>query len=396
VNLTLARFGVVALGLILAWRIVQVNAVLYDDSGRPRLPTAPAAAPGSGAPEREMLLGVLRENPAQAAALLMLAREHEKESRGDEARRAYQLAYQLAPLDREVLGAAAAFYLRRGEVAAALLVLDRLVENFPETRERAFPVLAEVLGSRQHAQAWNAVVARAPEWLGPFIVATCRRAADPSLLVPLFLKRVVAGKAAPAETACLVDGLRAAGRFEEAYQVWLNTLPRERLADVGYVFNGNFEYHPSGVGFDWMLPKQPEREVGHVTDLAPASGAVGKRALRASYNGKRQSGSAAAQYLALAPGRYVLGGFARPHAMTVGRGVQWTLRCVNGGKPRAAIAASERFTGSSEWRRFVFDIEVPADCRGQVLQLEPAGADDGPAFVGGTVWFDDLLLRRRR
>jgi hypothetical protein len=214
--------------------------------------------------------------------------------------------------------------------------------------------------------------------------------------VPLFLKRVAAGRATAPETACLVDSLRAAGRVEEAYQVWLNTLPRERLGDVGFVFNGNFEYLPSGIGFDWTLAKQPEREVGHVADIVQASGAVGKRALRVAYNGKRQTGNAAAQQLALAPGRYEMGGFGRPHQMSVGRGVQWVVRCSAAGKPRASIGASERFTGSSEWRRFIFEVDVPAGCRGQVLQLEPVGADEGPAFLGGTVWFDDLLLRRLR
>lgn len=394
-SLTLARFGVVAIALLLAWRIVHVNAVLYDDTGRPRLP-APAATLGPGASELDLLRGVLRENPSQAGALLMIARAEEQVSDWDAARRAYQTAYRLAPLDREVLAAAAGFFLRRGEVADALVLLDRLVEKFPDARAGAFPALAEVLAAPQYAQAWNAIAARNPEWLGAFIVATCRRSADPSPLVRLFVARAAAGKAAPAETACVVDRLRGANRFEEAYQVWLNTLPRERLADVGYVFNGNFEYAPSGVGFDWILPRQPEREVGHVADLVPAAGAVGRRALRVSYNGKRQSGNAAAQYLTLPAGRYELGGFGRPSAMTVGRGVRWALRCVSGAKPQAPIAASERFVGSSEWRRFVFDIDVPAGCAGQVLQLEPVGADDGPAFVGGTVWFDDLMLRRRR
>jgi hypothetical protein len=395
VNAALARFGVLAIGLVLAWRIVQVNAVLYDDTGRPRLPAIAAPTPGSGATEAELVRGVLAANPTDAGALLMLAREHERQSRWEEARRSYALAWQLAPLDREVLGAAAGYFLRRGEIAAALDALDRLAENFPEAREPAFAALAGVLASPQHAEAWSAVAARNPGWIGPFIVATCSGSADPSFLVPLFLRRAASGKAAPAETACIVDRLRAAGRFDEAYQVWLNTLPRERLADVGFVFNGNFEYAP-GAGFDWMLSRQPEREAGHVADIVYASGAIGKRALRVSYNGKRQGGNPVAQYLALPPGRYEMGGFGRSSGMTVGRGVQWTVRCLDAGKPRAQVAASERFTGASEWRRFVFDLEVPPGCEGQLLQLEPVGADEGPAFVGGTVWFDDLLLRRRR
>jgi hypothetical protein len=33
---------------------------------------------------------------------------------------------------------------------------------------------------------------------------------------------------------------------------------------------------------------------------------------------------------------------------------------VSEGKPGARIAESERFTGSSEWRRFIFDVTVAA------------------------------------
>jgi hypothetical protein len=40
-------------------------------------------------------------------------------------------------------------------------------------------------------------------------------------------------------------------------------------------------------------------------------------------------------------------------------------------------------------------VTVPESCRAQVLQLEAVGIDEGPAYVSGTAWFDDLLLRRR-
>lgn len=388
------RFAILALSLVLLWRIIHVNAVLYEDTGRPRLPALPAFGESAAASQREAFVEVLRENPAQVAALLMLAREYERDSNTQEAARAYNAAVELAPNDREVLGAAAEFFLRSGNVGEALVLLGRLVDNFPQSRESAFPVLGQILASRRHTQAWDAVVARDQNWIGAFILASCNRGVDPSILAPLHMRRVASGKAAPAETACLVDRLRLAGRWAQAYQVWLNTLARERLADVGFVFNGGFEYAPSGIGFDWMPSKRPEREAGHVVDISTTLGAVGKRALRVSYNGKRQAGNAIAQFLALAPGRYQLSGLGRPEGMKLGRGVQWTLRCVSEGKPEAPIARSERFLGSGEWRRFAFDVTVAASCPGQILQLEPAGADEGAAYLAGTVWFDDLVLRR--
>ena len=80
--------------------------------------------------------------------------------------------------------------------------------------------------------------------------------------------------------------------------------------------------------------------------------------------------------------------------MTLGRGVQWTIRCVAEGRPGPAIASSERFIGSSDWQPFGFDVTIPQGCQGEILQLEPAGPEGSVAFAGGTVWFDDLVLRR--
>ena len=115
----LVRAGIVAIALVIAWRIVQVNAVLYEDTGRPRLPAPRSGVLGNSDSEAEALAQVLRANPAQVAALLVMAREAETRSRPEAARRAYEAAYQLAPLDREVLAANAEFLLRQGDVGGA-------------------------------------------------------------------------------------------------------------------------------------------------------------------------------------------------------------------------------------------------------------------------------------
>jgi tetratricopeptide (TPR) repeat protein len=391
---TPGRAGAVFVALAILWRILEVNAVLYDPNGRPRLPSFPATGIAAAPETRAMLVSLLRDNPAQAEALLLLARDFESESRPADAARSYEAAYRLAPLDREVLVAASSFFLRDGKVDEALVLMDRLVEHYPETRERVFPVFTELLVGSRHASAWSRIVAREPSWLGAFLVSSCRKGVEPLLLMPIFMARLAASKAQPVETACLVDQLRAAERWEEAYQVWLNTLPRARLADVGSIFNGSFEDAPTGLGFDWIPARGAEREVGHTVEVLRSTGGAGKYALKVTYNGKRQFGVAIAQYLLLAPGRYEISGLAHPDSMRVGRGVQWTVRCVSEGAPGALIANSERFTGSSEWRRFAFDVVVEASCRGQILQLEPASPGESATYLAGAAWFDDLSARR--
>ena len=103
---TPGRVGAVFVALAILWRILEVNAVLYDPNGRPRLPSFSATGIAAAPETRAMLVSVLRDNPAQAEALLLLARDFESESRPADAARSYEAAYRLAPLDREVLIAA--------------------------------------------------------------------------------------------------------------------------------------------------------------------------------------------------------------------------------------------------------------------------------------------------
>lgn len=387
------RAAIVVFALALVWRVLHVNAVLYDDNGRPRLPAVGQNSAADANVDRETLRQALRSNPGQIDALLMLAGGYESSGDAKQASRALDAAYQLAPDERNVLAAVAEFQLRQGDVARALPLLDRLVDTYPEMRPGAFEILGQLLSEGREPATWKRILARKPTWLGLFIVSSCERGMDPAILVPLLLERTPSSRSPTPESACVIDRLRVSDRWQQAYQVWLNTLPRERLSEVGFVFNGSFEFAPSGQGFDWRPTRALERDSGHSVEMPQAQGVSGKRALRVSYNGKRQSGVPIAQYLALAPGAYGLSGLARPLSITAGRGVEWTLRCVKAGTPSETIATSERFVGSGDWRHFAFEIKVPAGCPGQVLQLEALATSDGYAYLSGSIWFDDLVLR---
>lgn len=384
------RAGTIALALLLAWRIITVNAVLFGDDGRPKWPDAATRA----APDRVALAAVLRENPGEVAALLVLAQNLERAGDVTGAAKAYEAALAVAPVDRDALQLSARFFLRQGRTKEAVQQFDRLAEHY-SLYDSVFPTLMQLLPVRD--SGWEAILARNPAWLGAFIVAACRQASvDPLMLAALLQKRVSAGRAQAPEVECITDRLRANGQWEVAYQVWLNTLPRDRLAEVGHVFNGGFERPASGIGFDWKPSLGPDRQLGHAVDFAISTGSGGKRALRVTYNGKRQAAPAIRQFMAVVPGRYEFTGLARIDALNSVRGLQWALRCVAKDGRSTPVAASERFLGSSEWRPFAFEAVVPESCPGQVLQLEPVGMNEGTTFLSGTAWFDDLRLTRRR
>jgi hypothetical protein len=393
-GLSLSRLAIVAMALALLWQVIRVNVVMYEDTGRPRVLARPAVQAAEAPPERAALELVLRRNPGEVAALLMLARRLEAEGDQAGATRAYRVALGLAPLDMGTLAFAADHFLRRDD-PAGIELLGRLAAHYPESRERVFAVLVQAMASGLHRDALDALFRDNPPWVGVFVADACARGVDLAVVMPALLRRSAAGQGAGSETACAIDRLKAAGRWQQAYQLWLNTLPRERLKRVGFVFNGSFEFPTTGRGFDWILQPRPEREAGHAAQVFQVPGASGKRALRVAYNGRRQAGVPVGQFLSVAPGRYELTGMGRPDGIKAARGIHWTLRCVESGKPQAVIASSERFLGSSEWRRFAMEVRVPESCPGQVLQLEPVGDDGALAFVSGAVWFDDLELRRR-
>ena len=371
------RAAALAAALVILWRIIAVNVVRYENTGRPGIPEASMAA-------------VLDGNPGETVAMLVLANDLERQGDAAAAARMYQAATELAPMDRDVLQHSAAFFLRQGRGAEGVVQLGRLVEHYGEF-DKAFPVFLRLMAAGD--PGWGTIAARNPSWLGSFILAACRQDVDAALLAPLLQARVATQRAKPAEVDCVTEKLRGAGRWDAAYLAWLNTLPRERLADVGHVYNGSFELAASGVGFDWKPAQGPDRQSGHTVEFPNATSGAGKRALRVTYNGKRQAGPAIRQYLAVPPGRYELSGLARPDALNSVRGVQWVLRCA-GREDAAPIAASERFLGSSEWRPFTVAVSIPSGCNGQVLELEPVGFREGTIYVAGAAWFDDLRLAR--
>ena len=381
-RLAWTRTALIVVSALIVWRIVAINAFVYEPSGRIR------AEPGVGSSE----LGArLRENPTDVPALLALAMRSGREGHSTRAAAQLAAARRIAPREQAVLEMQVTALAQQGRVDEAARILSGITSSF-DAHARTFPVFARLLEAR-HPE-FLALAASNPPWLGHFILDQCGRNADPRLLAPLLQARPRPDPGVlPPEHECVIEHLRAAGEWATAYQLWLNVLPPAWLANVGFVFNGSFQRTPSGSGFDWRPNRAPERESGHAVEFAASRDAADGRVLRVAYNGKRQSSAAIREYLAAPPGRYRLTGRARIDAMNSARGVQWTVRCGGDGR---LIAASERFLGSRPWGEFGFDVDIPGECEGQALQLEAVGAEQGTTFLSGVVWFDDLALGARR
>lgn len=386
----------IAVALVLAWRVIVLGAEAWRNGGfatlaSPMTPDVPGASPDARWRAR------LGQQPADYAALVVLALTLEREGDAEGARAAMAQAVRLAPSDRQTLLASAAFALRSGDEAGALGTLQRVADLYPEAWVKLWPALTQMLDEGRHAESFAAAARENPAWWRSFFDHACRSSKNVDAVERVFVVRASAGKAGEAERRCMIGRLEQEGHWARAYQAWLNSLPAEQRQRVGNVFNGDFAWPISNLGFDWTTPRRD----GVVAEARSTGGANGGRALLVEFVDARWTGTPVQQHLMLAPGRYRFEGRGRADRLDTWLGVQWGLYCVPapGGAERQ-LARTGRFRGTSAWEAWDEPFAVPKDCPVQLLRLELANPRADAATPGnvaarlqGLAWFDGLRVR---
>jgi hypothetical protein len=393
-NAGLGIVGVVA--LIVVWRIVASGYSAFFGPAGPG-PDRAKAPLEMTAPDA-MWRARLARNPTDYPALVVLALNLERQGKVDEAGSAMREALRLAPAEETTLLQAAGFFLRNGAEPQALAILRRAVELNPDAANAVWPIFSSALNTGRYDPFFAEAARDNPKWWPKFFERACREATDLGAIERVFAVRAAAGDVTAAERTCMIDRLERVGRWGSAYQTWINSLPREQQRRIGFVFNGDFEYPISSVGFDWIIVPQD----GINVEAQSIQGARGRRALRIEFVRKRWSRTPVQQYLMLVPGtRYRFQGRGRADGLDTWIGVQWGLYCVQpDGNTGRHLATSDRFRGTSEWIEFRDDFTVPRDCPVQLLRFELANPRQDVAppenvvtRLNGNVWFDDFTVR---
>jgi hypothetical protein len=78
------------------------------------------------------------------------------------------------------------------------------------------------------------------------------------------------------------------------------------------------------------------------------------------------------------------------------RGLQWRIACAGGASTQ--IGESQMLTGvAMTWKPFDFSFTVPqADCRAQHVRLAFDARSASERFVSGSIWYDELQIRRKQ
>lgn len=395
------------IGVFLAWRMVTVNiADHFAQSGKPedaetalwwdpRHPQAlyvlgASLATKEPAIARRYLEEAIRHNPTDGRSYAVLARIFEDAQDLAMAERAMTAAGELTPRRTDVQSEIAGFWMRRGNVSKAMQHWDVVLTFGKDLWPKVFPEMLQLAENPDTRNAFRPLLGRPLEWWPPFFAHAAANAFDLDTVRSLYeMQAKGPNDATPIALKAYIERLQREGYWTEAYFVWLNNLSPEQLNSVGNLNNGGFEEPLTHMGFDWI-----SQRVGQIlVETAPTHGTSGAKALHVVFRGQRVRYRHFGQHLLLPPGDYTFRGRVRPESLETVGGVQWVAYCL--AENVEPLGASERFSGTDQWRHFSFNFTIPEGrCPVQAVRLELAGRASLDFDAKGGVWFDDLAIER--
>lgn len=275
----------------------------------------------------------------------------------------------------------------RKNYAGAAFYADVLLRSINRTSS-AMPILAHMAEDKFAKQEVERLLSANPSWRPSFFNAIGPYLTDARTPLQLLLT-LKDSKAPPTrkELNAYEAFLFKHKLYEPAYYVWLQFLAPEEIESAGFLFNGDFEMHPSGSAFDW----QWSAGGNVVVDFAPRPENHRAHALLIELGPGRVEFPRVTQAVVLAPGPYLLKGSLMGEVAGP-RGLQWGVKCMGG----SVIGTSEMVRGSfPNWRAFEFPFVVPeAGCSAQMIQLSLGARSLSEQLVNGEIWFDKISISR--
>lgn len=275
----------------------------------------------------------------------------------------------------------------RGRYVEALRSADLILRTRPQLLAAVTPFLARMAEDRIAARELDRVMAGNPPWRDGFLATLPKfvRDARAPLRVMLALKNTPFPAKVQNQQIYLTLLLRNQA-YDFAYHVWRQLLPRERSRTSELLYNGSFEFPPSGLPFDWSIVNG----AGVTIDIVPHPDKDHSHALLIEYGEGRAGQHSVAEAVKLNAGAYRAVGQYRGELFGR-RGLRWRMVCIDTHK---AIGESEMAQGVvSDWKRFEFEFVVPPQgCPLQVLRLELDARSPSEWMVSGRMWYADLKI----
>jgi hypothetical protein len=276
------------------------------------------------------------------------------------------------------------------DYTTALRHADVLLRTRPSLMGYIAPALAKMVEEREARDATIALLSDHPPWRAQFFLALVESISDARIPLDLLLSlRDSPFPPSLGELKPYIAFLVRHKAYGLAYYTWLQFLPPDKLAAVELLFNGSFEFAPSGLPFDWTIGDGS----GVSIDLVPRDGKPDGHALFIEFEHGRVNYRGVTQMTMLSPGNYVFRGKFKGN-LAGRRGLKWRISCA--GQEGHEIGASDMIIGViPSWSDVKFRFSVPEnDCLAQQVNLDFEARSASERFIVGSVWFDELQIAR--
>jgi len=338
---------------------------------------------------QQWALAILAQEPGNVRALVVLG-----ELKRDSGESETAATFMRASAQRSIREPAPQAWLideaiEQRDWPAVMRHADILMRMHKRTVPHLAPLIARLAEVEETVPLVREALRASPPWRTDFLSELTNAASDAR--TPLGLLLSLKDSSTPptaAEIRAYLGFLVHRKYYDLAYYTWLQLLPQQQLASVGLLVNGSFETKPSGLPFDWTLPVGGSASVS----IARRPDRPGARALVVNFGHGRVELGGTSQLLRLRPGDYQVEGEAQGDV--VGRrSVRWRVACLDDQK---IVGQSDMFIGEMiTWAPFSFTVSVPeTGCPAQRLSLDLDARSPTERLVSGTIWFDEISIRR--
>ncbi|MEY4426290.1 MAG: hypothetical protein RL535_588, partial [Pseudomonadota bacterium] len=206
-------------------------------------------------------------------------------------------------------------------------------------------------------------------------------------LLPVFNHGRGLGLVSAETTINIIDRLQAAGRWLDAYSLWV---AYQGSLKEG-LFNAGFDARVSQKAFDWKWPQTKELQktiLIRQISAHPDNGML----LEVELLGRSAIPlPMVRQHVVLFGSDYVLRGRYSTDKLQVNEGLSWKLSCASGGEPWAQSEAL--LDTQKQWQTFELKFKVPSSCGGAIsLGLETKNPGEARVGIRGLVQFDGFSI----
>jgi hypothetical protein len=332
----------------------------------------------------------LLSDPLNARALRILG-----QLAGEEGNKERALRFMRASARNSLHESLAVYWMmqdgvEKNDYKKAIYYADALLRTRPSLMRYVAPTLVKMAENKESSDLVKRLLYDDPPWRLQFFRALIESISD--IRTPLDLLSSLRDSQSPASPAELQPYLALLINrkfYSLAYYTWLQLLPPVQLATVGSLFNGSFEFAPSGLPFDWTITPG----AGVSIDIVPRAEKPDKHALLIEFEHGRADYRSITQMTMLAPGGYWFNGEYKSELVGP-RGLKWRISCAT--SRGQIIGESDVIIGIiPSWKNVGFHFVVPnAECGTQYVRLDLDARMASEQLVTGSVWLDELQIER--